>query len=67
MEEQIKWVVDNKRLIQSTQRPTKEESYKIFEIANRLDKTQNHRMASCGRCMESAKRAIMRNLPNIFK
>lgn len=62
----IMWVMDNKRLIQSTQRPTKEEQIMIFKIANLVDDTQAHKPSNCGRCYESAKRAIMRNNPTLF-
>jgi len=62
----ILWIMDNRRLIESTQRPTKEEQIQIFKIANIVDSTQEHKMTSCGRCYESAKRAIMRNLPTLF-
>ena len=62
----ILWIMDNRRLIESTQRPTKEEQSMIFKIANIVDTTQTHTSSSCGRCYESAKRAIMRNNPTLF-
>ena len=60
------WVLDNHRLIESTQRPTKEEAAMIFKIANIVDSTQTHKPTSCGRCLQSAKNAIRRNLPTLF-
>ena len=63
----VQWVMDHTRLIQSTQRPTKEEQAMIFKIANLLDDTQTHRVTQCGRCYQSAKRAIMRGLPTLFE
>ena len=62
----ILWIMDNRRLIESTQRPTKEEQIMVFKIANIVDTTQTHKMTSCGRCYESAKRAIMRTNPTLF-
>ena len=62
----ILWVMDNRRLIESTQRPTKEQQAMIFKIANLVDDTQVHKPSNCGRCYESAKRAIMRNNPTLF-
>jgi hypothetical protein len=62
----ILWVMDNKRLIESTQKPTKEQMAMIFQIANIVDSTQTHKMTGCGRCYESAKRAIMRENPTLF-
>jgi hypothetical protein len=63
----ILWVMDNKRLIESTQKPTKEQMAMIFQIANIVDSTQTHKMTGCGRCLESAKRAIMRNNKTLFE
>jgi len=63
----IAWIFDNKQLIRSTQKPTKEEQAMIFKIANLVDNTQTHKMTGCGRCLESAKRAIMRNNPTLFE
>ena len=63
----IQWILDNKRLIQSTQKPSKEEQIMVFKIANLVDTTQTHKPTSCGRCYESAKRAIMRNNPTLFQ
>ena len=63
----ILWIMDHRRLIESTQKPTKEEQIMIFKIANIVDSTQEHKMTSCGRCYESAKRAIMRNNPTLFE
>lgn len=63
----ILWIMENKRLIESTQKPTKEQQIQIFKIANLVDPTQEHKPTSCGRCYESAKRAIMRNNPTLFK
>jgi hypothetical protein len=62
----ILWIMDNKRLIESTQKPTKEQEIMIFKIADIVDSTQTHRPTGCGRCYESAKRAIMRNNPTLF-
>lgn len=62
----VQWVIDNLQLIKSTQRPTKEQQITVFQIANKLDSTQEHKPSGCGRCYESAKRAIMRNLPTLF-
>ena len=62
----ILWIMENRRLIESTQRPTKEQQIMIFKIANIVDSTQEHKMTSCGRCYESAKRAIMKNNPTLF-
>jgi len=63
----ILWIMDNLQLIRSTQRPTKEEMAMIFKIANLVDNSQTHKMTSCSRCYESAKRAIMRNNPTLFE
>lgn len=65
--ELIQWVMDHTRLIVSTQKPTKAEAEMIFKIANLVDDTQQHRMTGCGRCYESAKKAIRRNLPTLFE
>ena len=62
----IQWIMDHLQLIRSTQKPTKEEQEMIFKIANIVDASQTHKMTSCGRCLESAKRAIMRNNPTLF-
>ena len=62
----ILWILDNVQLIKSTQRPTKEQQVMIFNIANQVDSTQTHKPSGCGRCYESAKRAIMRNNPTLF-
>lgn len=62
----IQWVLDNIHLIQSTRRPSKEEKEAIFTIANIVDSTQKHSISGCGRCYDTAKRAIMRNLPTLF-
>ena len=62
----ILWIMDNKHLIESTIRPTKEQQTMVFKIANIVDTTQTHKPTSCGRCYESAKRAIMRNNPTLF-
>jgi hypothetical protein len=62
----ILWIMDNRRLIESTQKPTKEQEIMIFKIADIVDSTQTHRPTGCGRCYESAKRAIMRNNPTLF-
>lgn len=62
----IQWVLDHHRLIVSTQRPTREEANMIFKIANIVDGTQTHKPTSCGRCLQSAKNAIRRNLPTLF-
>ena len=53
------WLLDNRLLFPpSNKRPTREEAEMIFRIANELDKTQTHRMTSCGRCYGNAKRVI---------
>ena len=62
----IYWIMENLMLIKSTQKPTREEMEMIFKIANLSDPTQTHKMTGCGRCLESAKRAIMRNNPTLF-
>ena len=62
----ITWVLDHHRLIASTQKPTREEAEMIFKIANIVDSTQTHKMTGCGRCLQSAKNAIRRNLPTLF-
>lgn len=62
----ILWIMDNKRLIESTQKPTKDEQVMIFKIADIVDPTQTHKPTGCGRCLESAKRAIMRYNPTLF-
>lgn len=62
----LHWCLDNHRLITSTQKPTKEEAAMIFKIANIVDSTQTHKPTSCGRCLQSAKNAIRRNLPTLF-
>ncbi len=64
--ELIQWVMDHTRLITSTQRPTKEEAETIFYIANQVDEKQTHKMTGCGRCYESAKKAIIKYLPTLF-
>ena len=63
----IMWIMENRRLIESTQKPTKEEMTMVFRIANLVDATQTHKITSCGRCYESAKRAIMKNNPTLFE
>ena len=63
----ILWIMDNRRLIESTQKPTKEEMTMVFKIANLVDTSQTHKMTNCGRCYESAKRAIMLNNPTLFE
>jgi len=63
----IQWVLDHHNLIASTQKPNKEEADTIFQIANIVDSTQTHRPTSCGRCLQSAKNAIKRNLPTLFE
>ena len=62
----IIWIMEHTQLIKSTQKPNREETEMIFKIANIVDATQTHKMTSCGRCMENAKRAIMRNNPTLF-
>lgn len=62
----ILWILDNVQLIRSTQKPTKEQQTMIFKIADIVDSTQTHKPTGCGRCYESAKRAIMRNNPTLF-
>lgn len=62
----IQWVLDNIHLIQSTRRPTQEEKVMVFKIANIVDSSQKHSLSGCSRCYDSAKRAIMRNLPTLF-
>ena len=62
----ILWVMDNIYLIKSTQKPTKEQANMIFKIADIVDTTQTHRPTGCGRCLQSAKKAIMRNNPTLF-
>tara|TARA_R110000796_G_scaffold246657_1_gene371549 strand:- start:603 stop:812 length:210 start_codon:yes stop_codon:yes gene_type:complete len=62
----IQYIMDNRRLIESTQKPTKDEQVMIFKIADLVDSTQTHKPTGCGRCYESAKRAIMRNNPTLF-
>ena len=62
----IQWVMDHKGLINSTKKATRDEVLMIFTIANLVDNTQTHKPTSCGRCYESAKRAIMKNLPTLF-
>ena len=63
----IAWIMDHKRLLVSTQRPTKEEMLMVFKIANIVDDTQTHKPTNCGRCYDSAKRAIRRNNPTLFE
>ena len=62
----ITWIMDHKQLIKSTQKPNREEAEIIFKIANIVDATQTHKMTSCSRCYENAKRAIMKNNPTLF-
>ena len=63
----IEWVLDHKRLLISTQRPTREEMNMVFKIANIVDETQTHKPTNCGRCYANAKNAIRRNLPTLFE
>ncbi len=62
----IQWIMDHVHLIRSTQKPTKEQQIMVFKIANIVDSMQEHKMTGCGRCYESAKRAIMKNNPTLF-
>ncbi len=65
--ELVQWVMDHSKLIRSTQKPTREQAEMVFKIANIVDETQTHKISGCGRCYESAKQAIMRNLPTLFE
>ncbi len=61
-EEMIQWCQEHSLLFTVNKKPTQEEAKMVFHIANQVDKTQNHRMTSCGRCWGNAKRAIKREL-----
>ena len=64
----ILWVMDHISLFPPIGRqPVGDEAEKLFRVADILDKKQKHKATSCGRCYTNAQRAIMRELPMLFR
>lgn len=58
-EEITDWLLEHRLLFPPTnKKPDQKEAEMIFKIANILDKTQTHRMTSCGRCYYNARKVI---------
>ena len=59
-------IEENEQLLTiRNKKPTKEQAIQVFHIARFLDPKGNHNPTSCGRCYQSAIKAIKRSL-NIF-
>lgn len=55
------WILDNLLLFRpSNKGPNEAELRMVFEIANELDRTQNHRFTNCARCYYNAKRVLQK-------
>ena len=64
----IMWIMDNISLFPPiNKKPEGNEAEQLFRVADKVDPRQAHKPTGCGRCYTNAQRAIMRELPMLFR
>jgi len=64
--EMTEWVLEHYHLFADVpKKPTREEAKTVFYIADQVDNLHKHKMSNCGRCYNSAKKAIIQHFAEL--